>query len=75
MYHIGEEPLQLMSGLLHAESGLQQIYERERERERGGVCGGGGGGRSEAASLPKHVADRFYIALFSALQQTHCAYE
>ena len=27
MYHIGDELLQLMSGLLHAESGLQQIYK------------------------------------------------
>ena len=31
MYHIGEELLQLMSGLLHAESGLQQIYKAIEE--------------------------------------------
>ena len=45
-----------------------------REMERiGGMGGGGGGGGVKERICNIIINDRFYIALFSAREQTHCA--
>ena len=49
-----------------------KVCERgEKKRGEDGGRGGGGGAHSTAKVVV--VVDRFYIALFSALEQSHCA--
>ena len=35
---------------------------------------GGGGGGGEGGQTKREIDDHFYIALFSTLEQTHCAF-
>ena len=63
-----------VSMLYTAQSGIR---ERGRETKTrgggGGGAGGGGGGTGRLYEQIIIIIDRFYIALFSALEQTHCA--